>query len=139
MNHIKQRDISMVAVLSIITLGFYIFWLLAGWANEINHLTKKEKHNSTLIVALGIITCTFTLIIWEIIFAFDLVDITDNKNIPERNPSLNTHVLILNIAAFILASITGGLGLIISMGLGVWATCLVQKEMNLIAQYEDAT
>jgi len=133
---IKKRDIGIVVLLSIVTLGIYYIYLMGTWANDINHLAKREKHNSILIVIVGVITLTLALLVWEIIYAYDLQKIAADRDTSGRNASLGSFVLILDVLAIAVGFLSGGLALIVSCGLGIWAYCLIQKELNILAEQE---
>jgi len=133
---IKKRDTGIVVLLSVVTLGIYYIYLMGTWANDINHLARREKHKSILVVIVGIITCTIALYVWEIVYAYDLQKIAADRDTPGRNASLGSFVLILNIAGISIAFLSGGLAVILSIGIGIWAYCLIQKELNIFAEQE---
>jgi len=134
---IKKRNIGIVVLLSVVTLSIYNIYLMGTWANDINYLENRKKHNSIIVVVLGVITLTFALLVWEIVYAYDLQRITANRDVPGRNASLGSFVLILNIVAIAVGLLSGGFAFILSCALEIWAYCLIQKELNLIAIQEN--
>jgi hypothetical protein len=56
--------------------------------------------------------------------------------LPHANPNLGGIVLSLNVIAILLSIVTAGLGLILSIVLGVWATWKVQSVINDLAVSE---
>jgi uncharacterized membrane protein len=137
-HQIQKRDIGIVVLLSLVTLSIYYIYLMARWAGDINSLLNRTRHRPVLIVVVGICTLLFALIIWEIVYAYDLQRITEKRNTPGRNRALGSYVLILNIISAAVAVLSGGLAFIVSVGVGIWAYCLIQKELNLIVDQGNA-
>lgn len=61
---IKERDIILCIILSILTLGIYLFVWLAKINNEINQLSDEEGPSGLLVVFLYIITCGIYGLYW---------------------------------------------------------------------------
>jgi Domain of unknown function (DUF4234) len=136
---IEQRDLGKVAILSIVTLGIYGILLMAKWTDDVNFLLKREKHEKIVVVIVGVVTLGIALAIWEIIFAYDIQSYTESERLGERNKNLGGTVLGLTLFAYALAFASGGLAFVLSMAVGVYASCLVQKELNMIADELNAS
>jgi hypothetical protein len=134
---IQKRDMGLLVLFSVVTLGIYYVYLMAMWAKDINYLVRRERHNPILVVVLGVATCTLALLVWEAVYAYDLQKITSDRDVPDRNASLGSYVLILNIISMAVAFVSGGFAIILSVGLGIWALCLIQKELNLMSAIEE--
>ena len=135
---IQKRDIGIVVLLSLVTLSVYYVYLMAEWAKDINYLLKRDRHNPVVVVVVGVLTLLSALIAWEIIYAYDLQKITEERKIPGRNASLGTYVLVLNLISCAVLFVSGGFAVILSVVLGIWAYCLIQKELNVIVDSGNA-
>lgn len=128
---VRYRDISLVILLMVVTVGFYWFYLCYQWAKELNALEGREKYPPVLVLAVNIITCGMAGLVYECLFAFDLVHAAQRFGIARRNPQLGNWVMGLNIGA-----IGGSLipfGFLVGVVLGTVASCLLQHELNQFA------
>ncbi len=130
---IEQRDLGKVVIFSIVTFGIYGILLMAKWTDDVNFLIDRQKHEKIVIVVVGVITLGIALAVWEIIFAYDIQGYTEKRKLSERSKNLGGTVLGLTLFAYALAFASGGLAFILSMAVGIYASCLVQKELNMIA------
>lgn len=130
---VPRREIPLVVLLMIVTLGIYVVYLLYRWAQELNVLHGRDKYSPGLVLGLTIVTFCIAGVVFEILYAFDLEKEGERRNMPNRLVQLGMIVLGLNLAAIILPSITGGaLAFLLWIG-GIVATCLVQAEFNKFA------
>jgi hypothetical protein len=130
---IEKRDLGKVIILSIVTLGIYGILLMAKWTDDVNFLIKRLKHEKIVIIIVGVVTLGIALAVWEIIFAYDIQGYTEKRRLSERSKNLGATVLGLTLFAYALAFASGGLAFIFSMAVGIYASCLVQKELNMIS------
>jgi hypothetical protein len=91
-----------------------------------------------MILIVSILTLGIGLSVFETIYAYDLERHGRQSGLGERVSSLGTYVLILNIVSWIVAFMSGGVAIIVSAFTGIWATWLVQKELNLLADQQEA-
>jgi len=130
---IEKRDLGKVVIFSIVTLGIYGILLMAKWTDDVNFLIGKQKHEKIVIIVVGVITLGIALAVWEIIFAYDIQNYTEKIRLQERSKNLGGTVLGFTLFAYALALASGGLAFVLSMAFGIYASCLVQKELNIIA------
>lgn len=131
---LKHRDLGMFALLMIITLGLYGFYLIPKLGVSVNRLAKKDEFKFMQVLLVGIFTLGLALPVFEVLFAYCL----------QKNPAytcgnwstrnLGGYVLVLNILAAVLVLASGGLAFVISFFLGGWSTWLIQSQVN---QYID--
>lgn len=130
---IEKRDLGKIVIFSTVTLGIYGILLIAKWTDDVNFLLGKQKHEKIVIVVVSVVTIGIALTVWEIIFAYDIQNYTEKIRLKERSKNLGGTVLGLTLFAYALAFASGGLAFILSMAFGICASCLVQKELNIIA------
>jgi hypothetical protein len=128
---IKRRDIAVFVLLCVVTLGIYWFYVSYHWSKEINGLVGRAKYNPVLVVVVNVLTCGLAGLVFESLFAFDLVEQTRLRNTPSRQDQLATWVLVCNCAAFVTAIIP--FGFLLALPLGTLASVLVQVELNRLA------
>ena len=128
---VKQRDLWIVGILSVITLGIYNIYLAYMWSRELNHLLGRERYSPVVVLIISIVSLGIAVAVYECFFAFDLAKAAEQRNRELRMPSLPGTVVALEVSAIVL-SLTG-FGVIIGMPLGVAATVLLQREFNAYA------
>jgi hypothetical protein len=128
---VQHRDIGVFILLCIVTLGLYWFYIGYQWSREINGLAGRVKYQPAVFLLVNLLTCGMAGVVFECIFAYDIAEHTLARGIKDRSDSLPTWVLVLNSLAFIL-SLTG-VGIVVAFPLGLWASVLVQLEMNKLA------
>jgi hypothetical protein len=131
-SEVRRRDIAVFVLLMVVTLGFYWFYLAYQWSKEVNGLVGRVKYQPVVVLIANIATCGLAGMIFESLFAFDLVEQTRARGIKDRLDSLATWVLVCNCLAFVLAIIP--FGIIVALPLGTLASVLVQVEFNKLAE-----
>ena len=142
---LQYRDEGKVALLLIVTCGFYYFVLLGDWLNTI----KKNKHNiglksvdPSLAIFLTIITCSAASIYFNYKVARDAESIarkSGGNNSPIRkglNPPLESLPEIIlwgGIISFFLGLISGGTLIFIDIIFAIWSTIALQKSVEFMA------
>lgn len=135
---IKKRDLGMIVLLCVVTLGLYGFYLIPDLGRSVNSALNERKHSFAVALILGILTFGIALSVFEVVYAYDLERHGRETGSGERVNSMGTYVLILNILSWIVAFMSGGVAFIVSAFMGLWATWLVQKELNLLADQQEA-
>ena len=128
---VARRDPILVAVLSTVTLGIYLLYLVYQWCRELNGLVGRPKYNPGLLLLISIVTCCLGGIVVECMFAHELETLGRARAIPSATGYLTLLVVSMNVGGLLL-SLTG-YGLILSIPLGAVATGLVQNELNKFA------
>jgi hypothetical protein len=129
-NELKRRDLGMVVLLMIVTLGIYGFYLIPKLGLSVNHLIKKEEYKFSQVLLVGIFTLGIGLVVFEILYAYSLEKESSYTREKWSNRNIGGYVLALNILAVVLAFVSGGLAFVISFALGCWATWLIQNQVN---------
>lgn len=136
---IKKRNLWIFILLFFVTLGFYGFYLIPDFGRSVNAVIGRRKYSFALVLVLGIITLGIAFSVFEIIYAYDLERNGIKSGFEKRVQYLCVYVLILNIISWIVAFLSFGWAFIVSMYLGIWATWLVQKELNFLAKQQVET
>lgn len=136
---IKKRDLGIIVLLLVVTIGFYGFYLIPDFGRGVNIAIGRRKYSFALILLLGIITLGIALSVFEIMFAYDLERSGQESDFKKRVQNLGSYVMILNIISWIVAFASGGFAFIVSCILGIWATWLIQKELNFLAERQVKT
>lgn len=129
-NELKHRDLGMVVLLMVVTLGIYGFYLIPKLGLSVNQLIKKEEYKFNQVLLVGIFTLGIGLIVFEILYAYSLEKESSYTREKWSNRNIGGYVLALNILAVVLAFVSGGLAFVISFALGCWATWLIQNQVN---------
>lgn len=129
---IVYRSLLAVTLLTLVTCGCYWFYLAYCWASEVNRILKSERYDPTLVLVLSVCTLGIAGIVCECLFARDLERACEETGLPNRDPRLSTWVISLNLVAMA-TSLIPIAGLVIALPLGIWATLLVQHELNKLA------
>jgi hypothetical protein len=123
----------MVVLLCTVTLTLYGFYWIPKLGLDVNRVIRREKYSFGLMLVLGILTLGLALAVFETLFAYDLQKSEEYRALPRPNRNLGGVVLALNVVAILLSVLTAGLGLIVSIVLGIWATWLIQDGINQLA------
>ena len=142
---LQYRDEGKVALLLIVTCGFYYFVLLGDWLNAI----KKNKNNvgltsvdPALAIFLTIITCSAASIYFNYKVARDAASISrksGGNNSPLRNglnpplESLPEIILWGGIISFFLGLVSGGVLIFVDVIFAIWSTIALQKSVEFMA------
>ena len=128
---VQRRDIGLLVLLCIVTLGLYWFYLGYQWSKELNGLAGREKYQPVIFLLVNILTCGLAGMVFECIFAFDIAEHTGRLGVKNRWEQLGAWVIGINVAALILCLIP--FGVIVALPLGTLASALVQVELNKVA------
>lgn len=128
---VQRRDIGLLVLLCIVTLGLYWFYLGYQWSKELNGLAGREKYQPVIFLLVNILTCGLAGMVFECIFAFDIAEHTGRLGVKNRWEQLGAWVIGINVAALILCLIP--FGVIVALPLGTLASALVQVELNKLA------
>ncbi len=134
---VEHRDIAIIVLLMIVTLGIYWFYLCYVWAKEINGLAGRVKYQPWAVLLVNIVTCGLAGLVLECLFAFDIAQESGARGVRQRMENLGVCVIICNCAAPLL-SVTM-CGVVIAMPLGILASALVQVELNKLATINPAS
>lgn len=110
---VKERNIALCIILSIVTCGIYAFYWLACITDDINELSGDNSTSGILSVVLTIVTCGIYGIYW----AYKMGDQLDH--IKESKESISQNSGILYLILYILCNII--------------AFALLQNEINKLA------
>jgi hypothetical protein len=130
---VRYRNIGVVVLLLIVTLGLYSFYLAYQWAKEINGLAGRVKYSPGIVLLLSIVTCGMGGLVFECLFASDIAEATQSRAIAGRMEQLATWVIACNCIAVVVSLIP--FGVIVGMPLGILASALVQVELNKLADH----
>lgn len=128
---VSYRSVGVLVLLMVVTLGLYWFYLAYQWSKELNGLAGRVKYQPLVVVLVSFFTCTLGGLVYECVFAFDVVEGTASRGIAGRMVSLPTWVILLNCVALALGIIP--YGIILGYPLGMAVTALVQVELNKLA------
>lgn len=128
---VKHRDIAVFVLLNVMTCGIYWFYVSYQWAKELNGLQGRPKYQPGIVLLACILSCGLAGLVFECLFAFDIVEATRARAVANRNEQLGTWVITLNSIAMV-ASLIPFL-LVIGFPLGIWASALMQVELNKLA------
>lgn len=128
---VQRRDIGLLVLLCIVTLGLYWFYLGYQWSKELNGLAGRVKYQPVVFLLVNIFTCGLAGMVFECIFAFDIAEHTARLGLNSRWEQLGAWVIGINVAVLILCLIP--FGVIAALPLGTLATALVQVELNKLA------
>jgi hypothetical protein len=129
---VAYRSLLGVTLLTLVTCCCYWFYLAYRWAQEMNRLLVRERYDPTLVLVISICTLGIGGIVYECLFARDLEQLSEAQGLPNRSRNLFTTVLALNVTAGAVCLIPI-VGPFIGVPLGMWATLLVQHELNKFA------
>lgn len=108
---IKQRNLAICVILSIVTCGLYSLYWFICLSDDVNSLSEKEGTSGVAAVLLTIITCGLYGLYWSYMQGEKLDKIKTNRGIPSSN--------------------SGVLYLILSLlSVGIISYILMQNEIN---------
>jgi hypothetical protein len=120
----RARDLGVVAGWSALTLGFYRFWWVPALGRDVNACLGEPRFDPKKIAIVGVLTLGIGLSVAECRYAYAL---ERRGQAPE---GLGGKVVALNLLAWALSLLSGGLGAVLGLAAGLWATWLVQAEVN---------
>ena len=132
----RHRDLGFVALLSAVTLGLFGFYWVPKLGEELNFVLGVRRYRFWVVLLLGIVTIGLALSVFECCYAYNLQKHPAYQRLPIAKRNLGGLVLTLNLIALIVSIATAGLGLIVAIIIGVWATWLIQDAMNELARSE---
>jgi hypothetical protein len=130
-----KRDLGITILLNVVTLGLYAFYWIPAMGDDVNRIVKRPVFSFWVTLAVSIITCGIGLSVFETLYAYELEKDPRYRKLGGR-PWLWQIVLGLNVAALILAFVSAGIAIILSIGLGIWASWLVQEVLNRQAELD---
>ena len=136
---IKKRELGSIVLLMIVTLGFYAFYLIPDFGRGVNAVVGKRKYSFAVTLALGILTLGLAFSVFEVLFAYDFERYGRESGFGDRVSSLGDYVLFLNISSLLVCFLSVGVAFLVSFFLGVWATWLLQKELNFLADRQSCS
>ena len=111
---IKQRNIAMCIILSIVTCGIYgLYWFICI-TDDMNTATEEQGTPGSMALLFSIITCGIYSIYW----AYKMGEKVDMLKAKNEAPTSNSGLLYLILSLF-------------GFSIVVWA--LVQNELNQVA------
>ncbi|MDB5308538.1 MAG: hypothetical protein JWO38_2740 [Gemmataceae bacterium] len=123
-----------IVVFSIITFGLFGFYLVPSWARQVERITGRPRLPCGAWLVLGIGTLGLALMVAEVVYAYALERHGRETGRPGARAQLGPSVLVFNVVALVWSLVTAGVGILAGgMVLGIWATWLVQAEINLYA------
>jgi hypothetical protein len=128
---VQQRSLGLVALLLVVTLGIYWFYLGYQWSKEMNGLAGRVKYPPVLLLVINIVTLGLAGLAYECIWAYDIAQAAQSRGVPGHSQGLPLWVIVLN-AVGLLLSLTG-IGVVLGFPMGVAASLLVQAELNKLA------
>ena len=134
--HLTRRDLGFVVVMCVVTLTFYGFYWIPKLGEDVNRVIGRTKYRFGIVLLIGILTLGIGLSVAEIMYAYDLQKSERTRQVQRDIRNLGGTVLTLNVIAILLAIFTAGIGLIGSIVFGVWATWLIQRTINDLADAE---
>lgn len=126
---IKHRDIAVFVTLNVVTLGIYWFYVIYHWTKEINGLSGRVRYSPALVLLVSILTCGMAGLVFECLFAYEVVEAGRKSGMAGRNEQLGEWVIACNVLAMLTALIPF-VGLLVALPLGILASALVQVELN---------
>lgn len=113
---IKERNIALCIVLTIVTCGIYgIYWFIC-MVDELNAAAGEQEATSGIVVfLLGLVTCSIYLFYWYFKAGEKVSRAKEMRAMPSDS---NTGILYLLLAIF---------------GLSIVNYCLIQSELNKFA------
>ena len=130
---VERRDVAILVLLFVVTLGLYWFYLAYHWAKEINGLLGRAKYQPVVVLLVSIVTCGLAGLVFEVLFALDAAQATKSRGITSRNEQLATWVIVCNCVGLAVSLIP--FGVIVGFPLMVLASVLVQVELNRLADH----
>jgi hypothetical protein len=128
---IKVREPAIVVLLMVVTCGLYAIYLQYQWAKEINGLSGEVRYPPLVVLIVNIVTTTLAGLAFEVVWAYDLVRIGQQRGLANRFESLPIWVIVLNCLGVVLSLTV--VGAVIGIPMGIAASVLVQLELNKLA------
>ena len=126
---VKHRDLWVVGLLSAITGGLYNIYLVYRWSWEINGLSGHKKSDPSIVLLVSAVSLGLGVLVFECMFARELELIAADRGEAPLMSGFSTVIIALNVSAVLL--IMTGVGIILGLPLGVAATVLIQRQLNV--------
>ena len=136
-SEIQHRDLAMFVLLMVVTLGLYAIYIVYEWARELNGLQGRVKYPPVVVLLTNLFSCGLVGIVFECLYAFDLVEVSRNRNLEGRWEQLAVWVLVCNCFAMVLNMTL--IGIVLGMPIGILASAMVQSELNKLAALNAGT
>ena len=127
----RRRNVALFVLLYVVTFTIYGFYIVYRWAKELNGLAGRVKFDPVLMLVVSIFTCGIAALVFECLYAFDVVEYARRRNIEGRIENLPTWVITCNVLAMLISLIP--FRVIVGLPLGILATTLLQVELNKLA------
>ncbi|MCM1547451.1 MAG: DUF4234 domain-containing protein [Ruminococcus sp.] len=112
---IKNRNIALCIVLSIVTCGIYTIYWMITMANDVNTVSdRNDDTNGAVVFLLSAVTCSIYLLYWMYKTGEKLEYAQQKRNLPSSNNGVVYLVLTL-------------------FGFRIISYCLIQAELNKMA------
>lgn len=130
---IVRREMVIVMLLFIVTLGLYGIYLVADYSRSIGGITGRKKLPFAAVIILSIVTLTIFTSVYHILLSYELQRHSESIGTAGRSANLGTNVLTLAIVDVILTFVSGGVAFFFMVALTGWGLWLLQQEVNLYA------
>lgn len=117
-------------LLSVVTLGFYGLYWTPSMSAGVNHVIGRRQFSFWLILLVSLFTLGIGGSIFEVWYAYSIQSDPGYRVKPWANRNLGNLVLGLNAGAYLIAFATAGIGLVISIALGLWSSWMIQDVIN---------
>lgn len=104
----KERNIVICIILSIVTCGLYSLYWFVKMTDEVNETTKEKGTSGIVALILTLVTCGLYGIYWA-------YKMGEKVNTIKRQPAGNNHILFIILMLF---------------GLGIVNYCIIQDTLN---------
>ena len=116
---IKQRNIAMCIILSIVTCGIYGLYWLVCITDDMNTATEEQWTTGSMVLLFSIVTCGIYSIYW----AYKMGEKVDILKAKSGTPTSNSGLLYLILSLF-------------GFGIVVWALVIEPGSRYIIAVYK---
>jgi hypothetical protein len=122
-----------VAVLSVVTLSIYAFYLIFQWSKDLNALAGRMKYRPRLMLALSVVTLGLAGSVLECVYAYEIGSQSKRRGFSTSTPSLTAVIVALNSLALVGAFSSDLRIIALATILALTATVLIQREMNALS------
>lgn len=85
---LKERNIGIAIILSLITCGiYYLYWIYAV-TNEVGHLNESPNFTGGKTILFGIITCGIYFLFWFYQLGGQIAGVQAKKGLPQKDEGL---------------------------------------------------
>jgi hypothetical protein len=128
---IQRRNLPLLAVLLVVTLGFYWFYLGYQWSKEVNGIVGRVKYPPIPFLIINIVTLGLAGLIYECLWAYDIAFAAQAHAVPGQTANLPVWIIGLNSVGMLLSLTV--IGVFVGFPLGVCASIMIQSELNKLA------